>query len=74
MDGFCLTSWNQPFLSPAKLQGYANAIARQGNPIADCCGFISGMVRRPVCLPGKRKKKKEPIVFNAREGVYTLKF
>lgn len=50
--GFRLTSWNQPFLTPACLQEYACAIARQGSPLTNCFGFIDGTVR-PICRPGE---------------------
>lgn len=67
--GFRLTSWNQPFLSPAKLQEYANAITRQGSPLTNCFGFVDGTVR-PICRPGERQR----IVYNGHKRVHALKF
>ena len=69
MHGFRLTSWKQRFLSPANLQEYANAIARQGSPLSDCCGFIDGTVR-PICRPGDNQR----IVYNGHKRVHALKF
>lgn len=69
VHGFRLTSWNQPFLSPANLQEYANAITRQGSPLTNCFGFIDGTVR-PICRPGENQR----IVYNGHKRVHALKF
>ena len=69
MHGFHLTSWNQRFLSPANLQEYANAIARQGSPLSNCCGFIDSTVH-PICCPGENQH----IVYNGHKRVDALKF
>ncbi|XP_066030312.1 uncharacterized protein [Pocillopora verrucosa] len=67
--GFRLTSWNQPFLTPACLQEYACAIARQGSPLTNCFGFIDGTVR-PICRPGEKHR----VVYNGHKRVHALKF
>ena len=67
--GFRLTSWNQPFLTPACLQEYACAIARQGSPLTNCFGFIDGTVR-PICRPGEKQR----VVYNGHKRVHALKF
>ncbi|CAH3150878.1 unnamed protein product [Pocillopora meandrina] len=66
--GFRLTSWNQPFLTPACLQEYACAIARQGSPLTNCFGFIDGTVR-PICRPGEKQR----VVYNGHKRVHALK-
>ena len=68
VHGFRLTSWNQRFLSPANLQEYPNAIARQGSPLSNCCGLIDGTVR-PICRPGENQR----IVYNGHKRVHALK-
>lgn len=67
--GFRLTSWNQPFLSPAKLQEYTNVITTQGSPLTNCFGFLDGTVR-PTCRPGGEQR----IVFNGHKRVHSPKF
>ena len=67
--GFRLTSWNQPFLTPACLQEYAYAITRQGSPLTNCFGFIDGTVR-PICRPGEKQR----VVYNGHKRVHALKF
>jgi len=67
--GFRLTSWNQPFLTPACLQEYAYAITRQGSPLTNCFGFIDGTVR-PICRPGEKQRD----VYNGHKRVHALKF
>ena len=44
--GHRLTLKNQPFLSPAYLEGYAQAITMKGSPLTNCFGFIDGTVRQ----------------------------
>ena len=65
--GFRLTSWNQPFLTPACLQEYACAIARQGSPLTNCFGFTDGTVR-PIWSSGEKQR----IVYNRHERVHSL--
>ena len=51
-----LTSWNnQPFLSPANLQLYAQAISRKGSPLKNCFGFVDGTVRQ-LSRPGDNQR------------------
>ena len=51
-----LTSWNnQPFLSPANLQLYAQAISRKGSPLKNCFGFVDGTVRQ-ISRPGDNQR------------------
>ena len=47
-----LRSFNQPWLSPASLQNYADLIHANGAPLQNCWGFIDGTVR-PVSRPGR---------------------
>ena len=67
--GFRLSSWNQPFLSPAALQEYAQAITRKGSPLTNCFGFIDGTVR-PICRPGEKQR----VVYSGHKRVHALKF
>lgn len=67
--GFRLTSWNQPFLSPAALEEYSQAINRRGSPLTNCFGFIDGTVR-PICRPGE----KQHVVYNGHKRIHALKF
>ena len=66
---FRLTSWHQPFLTPACLQEYAGAITRQGSPLTNCFGFIDGTVC-PICHP----REKQRIVYKGHKHVRALKF
>ena len=50
LHGFCLTSWNQTFLTPPFLESYAQAVERQGSPLRNCFRFIDGTVRE-ICRP-----------------------
>ena len=67
--GFRLTTWNQPFLTPASLQEYARSITRQGSPLTSCFCFIDGSVR-PTCRP----EEKQRVVYNGHKRVHALKF
>ena len=65
-----LTSWNnQPFLSPANLQLYAQAISRKGSPLKNCFGFVDGTVRQ-ISRPGDNQH----LVYNGHKRVPALKF
>ena len=65
-----LTSWNnQPFLSPANLQLYAQAISRKGSPLKNCFGFVDGTVRQ-ISRPGDNQH----LVYNDHKRVPALKF
>ena len=65
--GFCLTSWNQPFVTPTCFQEYACAITRQGSPLTNCFGFTDGTVR-PICRSGEKQR----IVYNGHDRVQAL--
>ena len=67
--GFRLTSWNQPFLTPACLQEYVSAITRQGSPLTNCCDFTDSTVG-PMC----RSREKQSVVYNGHKRVPWLKF
>lgn len=68
--GHRLTFWNnQPFLSSANLECYAQAITRMGSPLTNCFGFINGTVRQ-ISRPGENQR----IVFNGHKRVHALKF
>ena len=67
--GFRLTSWNQPFLTPACLQEYVSAITRQGSPLTNCCDFTDSTVG-PMC----RSREKHSVVYNGHKRVHALKF
>ncbi|XP_066928677.1 uncharacterized protein [Clytia hemisphaerica] len=60
---------NQPWLSPVKLQEYADAIHAKGAALENCWGFVDGTVR-PICRPGEHQR----IVYNGHKRVHALKF
>jgi len=65
-----LMSWNnQPFLSPANLELYAQAVTRKGSPLTNCFGFVDGTVR-PISRPGENQR----IVYNGHKRVHALKY
>ena len=64
-----LTDFNQPFLSPASLRTYANAIHEKGAALNNCWGFIDGTVR-PIC----RSLQNQRIVYNGHKREHALKF
>ena len=64
------TSWNnQPFLSPANLQLYVQAISRKESPLKNCFGFVDGTVRQ-ISRPGDNQR----VVYNGHKRVHALKF
>ena len=65
--GYLLNSFNQTWLSPQKLEEYANVISNKGAPLTNCWGFIDGTVR-PLCRPGQR------LLYNGHERVHVIKF
>ena len=67
--GHRLNSWEQPFLSPANLSSYAQAISTMGCPLLNCFGFIDGTVRQ-ISRPGEHQR----IVYNGHKRVHALKF
>lgn len=65
-----LISWNnQPYLSPANLQLYVQAISRQGSPLRNCFGFVDGTIRA-ISRPGENQR----VVYNGLKCVHSLKF
>ena len=64
------TSWNnQPFLSPANLQLYAQAISRKESPLKNCFGFVDRTVRQI-----SRPSDNQHLVYNGHKRVPALKF
>ena len=47
-----ILQWNPAILQPVKLVEYANAIQIKGGALANCFGFIDGIVR-PISRPEK---------------------
>ena len=64
-----LTDFNVPFLSPQKLDEYADAIKRKGAALNNCFGFIDGTVR-PICHP----RRDQEVVYNGHKKIHALKF
>lgn len=64
-----LRSFDQPWLSPANLQNYADIIHAKGAPLNNCWGFIDGTVR-PVSRPGKHQRT----LYNGHKRVHAIKF
>ena len=64
-----LESWDQPFLSPDKLNNYAQAIHERGAPLQNCFGFVDGTVRAIA-----RPKYNQRIMYNGHKRVHAIKF
>ena len=64
-----LRDLDQPWLAPACLQRYANAVHAKGAALDSCWGFIDGTVR-PICRP----KRNQRVVYKGHKRVYALKF
>eukprot|EP00794_Sanderia_malayensis_P001370 gene1370-biopygen1120 len=64
-----LTNLDQPWLSPANLQAFADAIRNKGAALENCWGFVDGTVR-PICRPGRNQR----VVYNGHKRVHALKF
>ena len=64
-----LTNLQQPWLAPACLQSYADAVHQAGAPLTNCWGFIDGTVRS-ICRPGESQR----IVYNGHHRVHALKY
>ena len=60
---------DQPWLSSANLQHYADIIHEKGASLESCWGFIDGTVR-PICRPGQNQS----VVYNGHKRVHSLKF
>lgn len=66
---FLLFDLNQPWLSPANLQRFSDAISNKGAPLENCWGFVDGTVR-PICRPGEHQR----IMYNGHKKVHSIKF
>ena len=74
-DGLCLfrvwpfSTSNQPWLSPANLEVFANTIHQKGAPLTNCWGFVDGTVKK-IARPEKMRR----VLYNGHKKVYALKF
>ena len=64
-----LTSFNQPWLSPANLKRYPDYIRQSGAPLKNCWGFVDGTVRS-VCRPEEGQRQ----LYNGYKRVHSIKF
>ncbi|KAK3714768.1 hypothetical protein QZH41_007490 [Actinostola sp. cb2023] len=64
-----LSSFNQPWLSPASLEEFAYVVNQKGGALDNCWGFIDGTVR-PVCRPGTHQR----VLYNGHKRVHSIKF
>ena len=64
-----LTSFEQEWLAPAKLQQFARVIHERGAPLDNCFGFVDGTVQR-VCRPGQNQRA----LYNGHKRVHSIKF
>ena len=64
-----LTSFQQPWLAPAELEKFAQAVHNVGAPLTNCWGFVDGTVR-PICRPGEMQRT----VYNGHKRVHAIKF
>ena len=60
---------DQPYLSPAYLKLYADAIHAKGAALESCWGFVESTVR-PICRPTRNQR----VVYNGHKRVHALKF
>ena len=67
--GYLLRDLNQPYLSPANLEKYADAVHSKGAALQNCWGFIDGTVR-PICRPSRNQR----LVYNGHKRVHAIKF
>ena len=66
---YLLSTFNQPLLTPAQLEIYANSVHRKGAALNNCWGFIDGTVR-PICRP----QADQRILYNGHKRVHSIKF
>lgn len=64
-----LTSFEQPWLSPANMLQFAQVIHEKGGALQNCWGFVDGTVR-PVCRPGRNQR----VLYNGHKKVHSIKF
>ena len=67
--GHLLRTFTQAWLSPQKLEEYAEIISNKGAPLNNCWGFVDGTVR-PVCRPGLNQRS----LYNGHKRVRAIKF
>lgn len=67
--GHLLHNMDQPWLQPAKLEMFAQAVKRKGAALDNCWGFVDGTVR-PICRPGENQR----IMYYGHKRVHGLKF
>ena len=60
-----LQTMNQPWLSPLKLELYADKIHSKGAALNNCWGFVDGTVQ-PVCRPGSNQR----IIYNGHKSPF----
>ena len=64
-----LETLNQPWLSSAQLERFAQCIHDAGAPLQTCWGFVDGTVR-PVCQSGVQQRA----ICNGHKRVHALKY
>jgi len=69
LHGHKLRDFNQRWLSPQKLQAYADAIHHNGASIDFCWGFVDGTVQ-PIRRPGREQR----MLYNGHKRVHAIKF
>ena len=67
--GHLLSDLNQPWLRPAELELFAQAIHRKGAALDNCWAFVDGTVR-PICRPGEQQR----VMYNGHKRLHGLKF
>ncbi len=67
--GNLLSSLDQPWLTPARLQSYADAVYAKSMALNNCWGFIDGTLR-PVCRPIEGQR----VMYSGHKRVHGLKF
>lgn len=67
--GYLLTSFEQEWLQPNKLQEYARAVYEKSHALENCWGFVDGTVRA-ICRPEVNQR----VVYNGHKRVHALKY
>ena len=67
--GYLLTSFDQEWLRPNKLQEYARRVHEKSDALRNCWGFVDGTVRA-ICRPEKNQR----VVYNGHKRVHALKY
>ena len=63
------SNFNQPWLFPANLETFCQAIHRKGAALDHCWGFVDGTVR-PICRPNAMQR----VLYNGHKKVHSIKF